>query len=77
MNNTFLKNLFAPASPSQLSAIVRKRIEDGRYEVEDDSGNIFSVFSSSVWIPGQRVIVSAGRIVAKAGIVPTLKIYQV
>ena len=77
MNNTFLKNLFSPTPPSQVSATVKRRLEDGKYEVEDDSGNIFPSYTSSIWSPGERVMIQNGRIVSKAGSISGIKVYQV
>ncbi len=77
MSNIFLKNLFSPVVPSQISATVKKRLEGGKYEVEDDSGNVFPVYTSSIWSPSERVIVQNGRIVSKAGSISGINVYQV
>lgn len=77
MKKTFLENMFKKSNSTSFNATVVRRIRKGRYQLQDDSGNLFQADSSIHWIPGSRVSVQNDRILTGGGSVPNIKTYQV
>jgi len=58
-------------------ATITRRIRPGLYLVADQSGRASLAESLDDWAPGAPVIVLDGQIIARAGVAPQVRRYEV
>lgn len=75
--SVIVDSLLKKPEPIKQFARVVKPLGAGRYQVQDSSGRIITVDSSSSWSVGDGVTVSFGRIVGRAAKFISPKTYVV
>ena len=72
-----LQRLLRPADPVRLFCTVTELLPAGRYLVTDDQGRRITVDGDAGYLPGEQVIVQAGRITRRGSRPPVRKTYRV
>jgi len=72
-----LQKLFAKESAAPFAATVIRRLSPGRCDLADDSRRILQADATLTLVPGQRVIIQAGRVVSLSGQQQTIRTYEV